>query len=181
MDIKERFTQELEKVWGNDSKMVDYCVKESAVLVELEDGNIYSIEKPRIETHFCFGYGLNGVTTQEDMERAYNCESHARNDGDYFKQENLAPINQRISVLRDKDYKVYKGQRYISGGDKIVGLEFCKAWESPSARFVELNDNEREKLIEAYEQVKVSFEKRLNTYLKRYGTSKLRTWTYLVD
>ena len=25
------------------------------------------------------------------------------------------------------------------------------------------------------------FEKRLRTYLKRYGTSKLRTWTYWLD
>ena len=28
---------------------------------------------------------------------------------------------------------------------------------------------------------KENFEKRLHTYLKRYGLSKLHTWTYLVD
>ena len=31
------------------------------------------------------------------------------------------------------------------------------------------------------EEVKKAFIKRLNTYLKKYGLSKLHTWTYLVD
>ena len=36
-------------------------------------------------------------------------------------------------------------------------------------------------IIEVYKQQIENFKKRLNTYLKRYGLSKLRTWTYLVD
>ena len=36
-------------------------------------------------------------------------------------------------------------------------------------------------IIEVYKQQIENFKKRLNTYLKRYGLSKLTTWTYLVD
>ena len=36
-------------------------------------------------------------------------------------------------------------------------------------------------IIEVYKQQIQNFKKRLNTYLKRYGLSKLTTWTYLVD
>ena len=36
-------------------------------------------------------------------------------------------------------------------------------------------------IIEVYKQQIENFKKRLNTYLKRYGLSKLTTWTYLID
>ena len=34
---------------------------------------------------------------------------------------------------------------------------------------------------EAVKFVRDNFEKKLNSYIKRYGTKKLRTWTYWVD
>ena len=37
------------------------------------------------------------------------------------------------------------------------------------------------KLIAGYEEVKAEFIKRLNSYLKRYGMSKVETWSYLMD
>lgn len=36
-------------------------------------------------------------------------------------------------------------------------------------------------LIAGYEEVKTEFIKRLNSYLKRYGMSKVETWSYLMD
>ena len=36
-------------------------------------------------------------------------------------------------------------------------------------------------IIEVYKQQIENFKKSLKTYLKRYGLSKLRTWTYLID
>lgn len=37
------------------------------------------------------------------------------------------------------------------------------------------------KLIDGYKTVKTAFVKRLNTYLKRYGMSKVEAWSYLRD
>ena len=52
--LLENYLQEYNKVWGNRPHMIDYERKETAYIVELKDG-FYQIEKPRINTHFCFG------------------------------------------------------------------------------------------------------------------------------
>lgn len=36
-------------------------------------------------------------------------------------------------------------------------------------------------VLECYELVKKEFEKRLETYLKKYGLAKLKVWTYCAD
>lgn len=45
----------------------------------------------------------------------------------------------------------------------------------------ELDEQDREKLLKICESEKDKFLKRLSTYLKKYGLSKVHTWTYLVD
>ena len=52
------------EVW-KDQKMVDYCVKKTARIVELSDGALICIEKPAIRTRFCFGYHANVHYTEE--------------------------------------------------------------------------------------------------------------------
>jgi hypothetical protein len=44
-----------------------------------------------------------------------------------------------------------------------------------------LNDEDIEKIKEALEEEKTKFKKRLETYLKKYGTSKLKVWSYWRD
>ena len=44
-----------------------------------------------------------------------------------------------------------------------------------------LSRDEINNITAGYEEVEKTFTKRLNTYLKRYGTSKLNVWTYLRD
>ena len=44
-----------------------------------------------------------------------------------------------------------------------------------------MSDNEIKQAIVILKEERAKFEKRLHTYLKRYGTSKLHTWTYWAD
>jgi hypothetical protein len=44
-----------------------------------------------------------------------------------------------------------------------------------------MTSEQRAEIIKALEWSRGEFEKRLNTYLKRYGTSKIHTWTYWAD
>jgi hypothetical protein len=44
-----------------------------------------------------------------------------------------------------------------------------------------MSDNEIKQAIAILKEERAKFEKRLHTYLKRYGTSKLHTWTYWAD
>lgn len=76
------------------------------ITINLSSGAVYKVERQRIKTSFCYGYGFCGVSNAEE--------------------------------------------------DKHL-------------------------IIEGLELEKASFIKRLNTYLKRYGLSKVRTWSYLVD
>lgn len=184
--MNEKFFSELERVWGKDSKMIDYCQKTASAIIDLADNDFYVIDKPTIETHFCFGYGLNGVSTQEDYERAADCEQAARTNEQYFIDENLKELRDYITGLENCLYyphrhKVYKRVKYIGGRDQ-KDLIFCRSWETPyNKEAVLLSPDEIKAIIEAYQNEVAKFEKRLKTYLKRYGTKKLKTWTYLVD
>ena len=45
----------------------------------------------------------------------------------------------------------------------------------------QLDNDDIALIVAGLEEVKKSFIKRLNTYLKKYGLSKINAWTYLVD
>lgn len=178
--LREIYGQEIAKVWGDGTKMYHYCMKKADVLVPLDNGEIYEIEKPTIETSFCFGHGYCGITSPEDEQRAYACERIARTNEDYFLEENLRDINAWIEALQDK--KVYKYGRYYGKTEgKLRNITVLSYWQTPSEGMEEISDSERQALIAGYEEEKKRFTKRLKTYLKRYGLSKLKTWTYLVD
>lgn len=67
-ELKAAYTEELKKAW-NDDKMVKYCSKSTAFVIE-HNGALYGIEKPKIETSFCFGYGINGIADTEQERTA---------------------------------------------------------------------------------------------------------------
>lgn len=48
-------------------------------------------------------------------------------------------------------------------------------------KLVEVNKEDRQNLIEKTKEEKAKFVKRLNAYLKRFGLSKVHSWTYIID
>lgn len=153
-------------------------------------------EKPSIKTRFCFGYGQNGISTEEDYEGAREQEHFFNTKQQAFINANLEELNASIEKIKtyikqwiDKEEKCFSS-RY----NKIF---ICKnsynhlaclawSWDYENIRNKDMIIREATKedlllIIEVYKQQIENFKKRLNTYLKRYGLSKLRTWTYLVD
>lgn len=194
-ELKAVYMELIKKCWESP-EMIGYFDKECGYVVALDDGDLTVIDKPRIETSFCFGHGYCGVTTEEDENRANNMAHVAATDQNYFIRENLKDIDRYISLLKGEgDYKVvfhkhlkYSGQE---SGDKLKGVGYDR-WsmvcdDMPTGEWhgmkdcAVLSDNEIQALIEGYEEVRKAFEKRLKTYLKRYGLSKVRTWSYLSD
>lgn len=56
-ELKERYLAYLAaETWQDDEKMMDYERKHISQVVELDNGELVAIEKPKIETRFCFGY-----------------------------------------------------------------------------------------------------------------------------
>ena len=180
--MNSKFESEMINVWGNNSNMIDFCTKKVDEIVELENGFIYVIEKPSIETSFCFGHGQFGISTDEEEQFASEKARQAK-QFDAFKESNLKSAFGRY----DRDLKY--GKYFIFQYDKgqfIVTI--IRSNDSLVDRFIESNkvvgeltENDKKAISEAFERSKKRFEKRLNTYWKRYGASKLKVWTYLVD
>ena len=154
--------------------------------MKTQDGKIITTTKPRIEKSFWFGE--SGYDFQEKVERA----SKASRDQEYFKQKNIARAGfpsalANIQAALDGDgnfflFKTWKNQpvysvRYFAN-DKML---------DPYSKMILANaDREmtREELQTYKELTDVSmkaFERRLHTYLKRYGLSKCNFDTYWVD
>lgn len=186
--LKQRYAEILAAdVWRNDQSMIDFCLKKAGYIVELENGDIVVIDKPEIKKDFCFGYSDSRYDT-EDYDRANACADHARNSVDYFIEQNMVEIDNMIALYEGKDadrwvFKVcipYSGQPRDS---KFKSIFMYRPWDESeySKQFPVLGDADRQRMIEGYKAVRAAFEKRLNTYLKRYGLSKVHAWSYWQD
>lgn len=196
-ELKAAYTEELKKAW-NDDEMVKYCSKSTAFVIE-HNGALYGIEKPKIETSFCFGYGINGIADTEQERTAEAMAEAARKSKEYFINQNLENLNRWIKSLQKilddmgknwaegshPRYMIETGEHY--GGQKedcrLRYYSIVDTFNTFNGTMGKIcNDTELiKKLIAGYEEVKTEFIKRLNAYLKRYGMSKVKTWSYLSD
>ena len=157
-------------------------------VIELSDGSLIAINKPSIETHFCFGYHCSRYDT-ESYDEANNMAHHARTHEDYFISKNLAGINRMLEELKSADGNAFIRKAYGNAPEdsKIKYLEILdnhelyKFYKGLLPDYSRLDQEDIDKIINGYEEVKVRFTKRLNTYLKRYGLSKAKSWSYWLD
>ena len=170
--------------------------KEVGQLVMLTNGGYFVVKKSRIETSFCFGYHTDfSGHEHSDAEKARLAFLESSKA---FKAENLAELDGIISDLESRDCDitpVLRRVEYYRQSEPINVYEIVRLhyWELMRKygdgnsisikRISELcpSDADREIIISAYKAERDSLNKRLDTYLKRYGTSKLRTWTYWKD
>lgn len=139
-------------------------------------GKFWLIDKPKIDNRFCF----------HDEGPDYEFYCHLMEDketrlAEYFKQKNLAGFDRIIDRIEEGDYS----------GDKRVWLEDCyndgrvcvvtnTNWYDQSELTL-CTDEERAQILAATKFGRAMMEKRLDAYLKRYGVSKIHTWTYWAD
>ena len=192
-ELKEKYMEIIRtEVWAGSPRMQDYARDEFCYAVELANGDIHVIGKPRINKDFCFGYGMNGICFDDDMDRASDAAEHARTSESWFIRENLKDINERIDRLTDPRLEGYKFCNYSGqpSGSKLKTYRMVDYWSNPSndpcrwSRMTDverLTDDEIKAIVAGYQVVKETFTKRLKTYLKRYGLTKVNTWTYLRD
>jgi len=194
---KEMIKNEYSKAWKSEH-MIDYCMKELANVAILPDGGIISIDKQSIEKRFCFG------ESGYDIDDAIKAAEHARTSEKYFKDENMKSFNEYVKDLEEaleeepKYYLIIKDTHYIgqTSDCRLRGLEWIKTWEAldalgGSAYLSELPGKYLEKfhgriatpeeikiILEAYKQARDAHEKRVDTYLKKYGLKNVHSWTY---
>ena len=183
---KEMLREEFTKVWGNDSKMVDWCVKKTSAYMEI-DGHIITLDKPNIQTRFCFGYGVQGGYDYDEAQQVRDSLSQSER---YFIDYNLShsDAGELMESIEDHFWTEYwfDPSHYTTQSDdcRISAIrlhhrhdhEWCErqGWRL-------LTDDELHEYYQMCFEEQMKFCKRLKTYLKRYGLSKCDYWTYWVD
>lgn len=179
-DLMEEYLNEYRKIWGKDSRMMDYVKKQASKIIKLSNGGLLCFEKPRIETSFCFGYDY-------DSTDANNMAEHAKTNKDYFLKENLSSLDR---VIRDIDNQKEKLCicRIKSIEINLWKFDIMNVWQYEEAiergyykELQEVNDSDRLLILESLKSERTKFEKRLKTYLKKYGLSKIKSWSYCID
>ena len=187
-ELKAKYLEIVQKeVYRNDPKMIDYLNKEISQVIELSNGDLVALEKPRIEKHFCFGYSDSRYDT-EDFDRANEMARYASESREYFKNENLKQFKTDIERL-EKGELYTRVYYYNSPKDsKIKHIAFCSDiyynWnlsEEQRKEYTKITGDDLEIVKTAYLEEMAKFEKRLDSYLKRYGMEHIKTWSYWRD
>lgn len=181
--LKEEYRALLEDAWRGDDSMVEYCLKNTDLLVKLDNGIMVAINKPRIETSFCFGYRLSSSDTEE-YDSALAKALHAMESEEHFMKANFKGLDDMIAHLSDRQHDLYLVNHYYNQtNNKLKSIKSfqwtCKPQDMTGYDL--MSDRQREALIDAYNVERERFTKRLKSYLKRYGLSKVRAWTYWED
>nr|DAG82288.1 MAG TPA: antirestriction protein [Caudoviricetes sp.] len=150
--------------------------------MKLRDGVFFEFEKPEIEKCFCFGYSsFYGPSYEEASE---SCKSFSEED---FKLRNLEKFDRTVSrykeLLEGRDEvaiaKCYSDQTcsviyYILEPDYVTTDGVTKLTKEETFDL-------KEKYLRAVYILRAKFMKQIDSYLKRYGLTKIRKWTYCSD
>ena len=143
--------------------------------VKLSDG-VVLFKRPKIETKFCF--------RDEGPDYEFYKECCANKDvlRDYFIRENMD--QQRIAEP-DEGHDMYIVKYHGEYRPGRIYVYFCNCPEYLNLRREDIirkaTDEERRVYLAELGRVRKAFRKRIDTYLKRYGVSKLHTWSYWAD
>lgn len=155
--------------YASTQKDADYYRKHCVGAVKLNDG-YYLMSKPSIETKFCFhDEGPNYEFYKELM-------ADDKKMKDYFIDKNLRNIDIRIDQLQSMRPMVITSSWSNNR----------KSYEEENYRYeregdVRMTETQRSELVKALQWKRTQFEKRLQSYLKRYGLTKIHAWTYWKD
>jgi hypothetical protein len=151
---------------GKDEYDKNYYLRRYIGAVKTSVGFLL-IEKPKIENSFCFS------DEGEEYEYYKSLRADDKKMERHFLNKNLEQFNNLIDAIKDKKEIIY----YLCENDNIR-LCLHSHYRHGSFENKQLSKEDCEIVLRALEYGKGEFEKRLNTYLKKYGTSKLHTWSY---
>lgn len=144
-----------------------YYIDEFLGAVKLSQG-VYLLPKYKIDNVFYFhDEGPN----YDFYKELYNDENKIK---DYFITQNLSVYDYLIKDI--KEHTTYLEVLKNNRANLIINESYSNRNNLSKA-----TDKDKQELIIALEWAKNNMNKRLNTYLKRYGTSKIHLKTYWAD
>lgn len=153
----------------------------TAEALKVDEKHFITFDKQDIEKSFCFGWSCQGGMTYE--EAADVCHNFGEAD---FKAGNLKRFDNkyihRLKAIKEKQIKLKR--EYVTSKESGAEIMYITTDRDVSGDMT-LSVEESTRLREAYKQkvqdLRNEFEKRLDAYLKKYGLSKIRRWTYCAD
>lgn len=189
-----------EQIWKDDAKMVQWSMGNISQLLKLENGCIVVIPKENLQKRFCFGYGMQCGTSYDEAADA----AAAAKSAEYFKNENMKAYRDGLEWMNGEPDPFYKKKVPILlqvHGINLYELLFIPVWDlledlGGSAYLDQIGGTfyqrmhcrayiptkeDCEKIREALKDAARAHERKIDAYLKRYGVSKIRTWSYWAD
>lgn len=153
----------------------------TAEALKVDEKHFITFDKQDIEKSFCFGWSCQGGMTYE--EATDMCHNFSEAD---FKVENLKCFDSkyihRLKAIEEKQIKLKR--EYVTSKESGAEIMYITTDRDVSGDMT-LSVEDSTRLREAYKQkvqdLRNEFEKRLDAYLKKYGLSKIRRWTYCAD
>lgn len=190
--LKIRYSNGLIPIWKGDHKMIDYCMRTILYLVPICGGKfIIPIEKTNIEKDFVFGESdLGQGPSPEENQKIM--DSVRKNLPEYFKNRNLRTWNSIIASIEeilDGVTPYMKPQYYLhyisSPADSPI-YGFCLYNELRGEKVVtgetfDMTTEDLKIVLEGYKMGRAAMEKKIDSYLKKYGTKKLHVSSYWID
>lgn len=182
-ELFERYIEEMRKEWS-DERMIEHYRKTTSYVCQLSNGGLLAFEKQSIETSFCFGYSY----TRDDSDRkdANKMEEHAKTNEDYFIERNLEQFDWKLKKINKEDTDIYIFRYHSKSKANVYDFYVLDFYEVNAKYYKHLNlqkasEEDKNIIINAIKSERAKFEQRLKTYLKKYGLSKVRSWTYCQD
>ena len=134
----------------------------------------------------CFRWGYGAGCTYEEAQAA---QSAARNSQQYFLDMNLAELDQDIKSLEEasknnEHEEFFCTKQYRNKQGNIWVMQRKTSWNQHEWRNGSA-DPVTATMLKAYlltlKEERSRFERRLRTYLKRYGMDKIKSHTYWTD
>lgn len=172
-------------------KRADEYMKDTSNLMRAECGIIIAFYKERIETEFCWAdegasyeHYKQVHKTQESLQQ-YFLHENLRKYDDLIKDLETRKRNcsEIIPVFYEIEWCTIGKLGYADGVHAYRWYQVNESEQDPRSRDLihRMSESEIKQAIAILKEERAKFDKRLHTYLKRYGTSKLHTLTYWAD
>ncbi len=173
----EDLRKEYEKVWTNekgiDEEMINYCINKISLYLKTEDGFFYILEKKKINTKFFISEGDN-----RSIKEALTICNEIKTKEDFFIEDNLSNINYLINTIKNNKNNLFFATIYKNS--KIVAITTTK-YDVLNKENRKLSPDEEIEVLKICEKYKEMQTKKINSYLKRFGLSKIKANTYWGD
>lgn len=147
-------------------------------VIRLSDGSLVVEHNDSIQTKFCFGW--SNLWPQKGSVADARKEAHdCRHNPEHFLRENIMESESRMLNYRNNGIQLI---HYWGIEELDVKLAYPIIDGEVGEGAEEVTDpSDLEKIRRLIEAQHENFKKRLNSYLKRYGLSKLDVWTFCMD